>query len=88
MSILNSLYDGDLCPAEQIVLHDRKYRCILKRQSKENDKLDLSLTPDQRKVFEKYKENVNHATEHLLRKSFQQGFRIGAKIIMEIERDK
>jgi len=85
-SIVNALYNGRLFPAEQVVFHDKRYRFHMDKQITACEKLSLSLTPDQRKLLEKYKDCTNILNAYILQRTFQKGFKIGAKMILEVER--
>jgi len=85
-SIVNALYNGRLFPAEQIVFHDKRYRSYMQKQISAFEKLNLSLTTEQRKLLEKYKDCTNISNAYILQRTFRKGFNIGAKIIIEVER--
>lgn len=84
--ILKAIYSGQLNPAENIVIHDRKYRTYMKKQIEAGKNLCLSMTQEQRKLFEQYKETVAVTNAYTLQKMFCKGFRIGAAVLLEVER--
>ena len=85
-NILKSLYDGRLSPAEQVVYHDTRYHSYMEKQISAFEKLSLSLTPDQGKLLEKYKDCTNISNTYVMQRTFQKGFKIGARIMLEVER--
>lgn len=83
--ILNAIYNGQLNPSETIVLHDRRYRINLERQIELHCRLSRTFTPEQRRLFEALQQQESKNNAYLLGKTFCKGFRIGAKIMMELK---
>ena len=83
--ILKAIYNGQLNPSETIVLHDGKYRKNLKRQIKLSNRLFKTFTLEQQKLFEALQQQKSKNNSYVLKKTFCQGFRIGAKIMLELK---
>lgn len=85
-NIIEAIYDGELSPIEQIVAKDSYYREYMERQCEVNEKLQESLTGEQRHLFEDYLQRVNVTDSYIQRRIFCQGFKIGAQIILETDK--
>jgi hypothetical protein len=85
-SILNKLYNGQLFPAEQAVRNDNRYMHSMQKQNEDFEALNQTFSSEQRNLFEKYRQCTNCLNAYLLQKAFRQGFRIGARILIEVER--
>ena len=83
--ILNAIYNGQLNPSETIVIHDRTYRMRLEKQIALSSRLSRTFTPEQRRLFEALQQQESKNNAYLLEKTFCKGFRIGAKIMMELK---
>jgi len=83
--ILKAIYNGQLNPSEKIVLHDKKYRKNLKRQIELSNRLLKTFTSEQQKLFEALQQQKSKNNSHVLEKTFCQGFRMGAEIMLELK---
>ncbi|MEM1484022.1 DUF6809 family protein [Oscillospiraceae bacterium PP1C4] len=83
-STLTDLYNGELYPAETIPADSKEYQ----RQDAAIHKafLDLhkTLSNNQILLLEAYLENRSEATKIELESTFAEGFKLGAKIMMEV----
>lgn len=84
--ILKAIYNGQLNPSENIVLHDRKYRMKLEKQIELSSRLSGTFTPEQQRLFEALQQQESKNNAYLLEKTFCKGFQIGAKIMIELKR--
>lgn len=83
--ILKAIYNGQLNPSETIVLHDRRYRMKLEKQITLSSRLSKTFTPEQQRLFEALQQQESKNNAYLLEKIFCKGFRIGAKIMIELK---
>ena len=84
MSILEELWYGNIEPAEYDISPDKKYKDMLQLISRNEDKLLATMTDAQKELFTKYADCVREyqvMAECLL---FQNGFRLGARIMLEV----
>lgn len=85
MTILEDLFHGNLHPNEYFS-RGSKYSKALKALVAIEDQLEKTLNDEQKELFEKLREcqaDYNIAFES---GAFAEGFRLGAKLIMEIQR--
>lgn len=83
--ILKTIYNGQLNPSENIVHHDRKYRMNLEKQIALSSRLSKTFAPEQQRLFEALQQQESKNNAYLLEKTFCKGFRIGAKIMIELK---
>ena len=84
MSLIEQLYYGDLIPVEHPLLNPDKWRALIRQVTAAEDALLDGMTDEQRKKYQAYYDSASrhHAEETL--ESFQLGFRIGARLMLEI----
>ena len=84
MNVLEEFWYGNLDPAEYDANASKEYKEILQLISRNEDKLLATMTDAQKELFTKYADCVREyqvMAECLL---FQNSFRLGARIMMEI----
>ena len=84
MSILEELWYGNIEPAEYDISHDKKYKDMLQLISRNEDKLLATMTDAQKDLFSHYQDCVREfqaMAECLL---FQNSFRLGARMMLEV----
>ena len=87
MNILEELWYGNIEPAEYDISSSKEYKALLQLISRNEDKLLATMTDTQKELFTKYADCVReHQTisENLL---FQNSFRLGARIMLEVMRE-
>ena len=87
MSILEELWYGNIEPAEYDIAPSKEYKDLLQQISRNEDKLLATMTDTQKELFTKYADCVREyqtMAENLL---FQNSFRLGARIMLEVMRD-
>ena len=87
MNILEELWYGNIEPAEYDTSSGKEYKEMLQLISWNEDKLLATMTDSQKELFTKYADCVReHQTmaENLL---FQNSFRLGARIMLEVMRE-
>ena len=84
MSILEEFWYGNLDPAEYDANPSGEYKELIRLISRNEEKLLAAMTDAQKDLFAKYQDCIREfqaMAECLL---FQNSFRLGAKIILEI----
>ena len=84
MNILEEFWYGNIDPAEYDACPSSEYKELIRLISRNEDKLLATMTDEQKEIFSRYSDCVReHQTlaESLL---FQNSFRLGARIMLEI----
>ena len=83
MNTLEDLYYGNLFPHEKCAKLDDEVKELLKLLNRNEEKLTATLSEEQKDTFEKYKDCNREISEISEREAFLNGFRLGARIIIE-----
>ena len=84
MNILEEFWYGNIEPAEYDVSLSKEYKEMLQLISRNEDKLLVTMTDSQKELFARYADCVREyqaMAECLL---FQNSFRLGARMILEV----
>ena len=84
MQILEDLYIGNVRPGERMFKRNSQYAKALDETVKAGDALTASLSDEQKEFFEDYmtaQREVNILTDC---KTFCYGFKVGAKIMLDV----
>ena len=84
MNILEELYYGNIVPNEKCAKFDDEVKELLKLLNRNEEKLVATLTEVQKETFEKYKDCNREISEISEREIFLNGFRLGARIIIDV----
>lgn len=87
MKLLEELWYGNIEPAEYDISSSKEYKEMLQLISRNEDKLLATMTDAQKELFTKYADCVREyqtMAENLL---FQNSFRLGARIMLEVMKD-
>ena len=84
MSILEELWYGNIEPAEYDISPDKKYKGMLQLISRNEDKLLATMTDAQKELFTKYADCVREYQTKAECLLFQNSFRLGARIMLEV----
>ena len=87
MNILEELWYGNIEPAEYDTSSGKEYKEMLQLISRNEEKLLETMTDAQKELFTKYADCVREfqtLAENLL---FQNSFRLGARMMLEVMRD-
>lgn len=84
MNILEALYYGNVYPNEKCAKLDEQTKELLSSQNRNEEKLMLTLTNEQKETFEKFKDCNRKFSEISERQSFILGFKLGARIVIEV----
>ena len=84
MRILEEFWYGDIEPTEYNTSSCKEYKKLLELICRTEEKLQATMTDEQKELFEKYSDCVREyqtMAECLL---FQNSFKLGAKMMIEI----
>jgi hypothetical protein len=87
MNILEELWYGNLDPAEYDASPSQKYKELIRLICRKEAKLMATMTDEQKDLFSRYQDCVREfqaMAECLL---FQNSFRLGARITMEVMKE-
>ncbi|MGN1420598.1 MAG: DUF6809 family protein [Eubacterium sp.] len=84
MDILEDLYYGNLFPNEKCAKLNDEMKELLGLLNRNEEKLTSTLSDEQKETFEKYKDCNQEISEIVERNAFLNGFRLGARIIIEV----
>lgn len=84
MDTLKDLYYGNLLPQEKCAKLDDETKELLVLLNRNEKKLIATLSDEQKEIVEKYKDCNREISEICERNAFLNGFRLGARIIIEV----
>ena len=87
MNILEEFWYGNIEPAEYDILPSREYKELIQLIGRNEDKLLATMTDEQKELFTKYADCVREyqvMAECLL---FQNSFRLGGRMMLEVMRN-
>ena len=84
MDILEELYYGNLFPHEKCAKLDDETKELLGLLNRNGQKLTETLSDEQKEILGKYKDCNQEISEICERNAFLNGFRLGARIIIEV----
>ena len=87
MQILEDLYVGDVRPGERSFKRNSQYGRALEESSDAADRLIAVLPEEQKKLFEEYMDAQREVMVLTDAETFIYGFRLGAKIMMDVLMD-
>lgn len=87
-TILEKLYDGDIYPNESIVSKDPDYRLICREAGEVRENLKKEFSKDYADRIERLGELNMQICSLESQESFFYGFKLGAKIMMEVMEDE
>ncbi len=83
MTALKNLWYGNLHPVEEFLADNKEYKGLLRLVSKNREKLENSLSPEQAKLFEKYYTATNEMNSVSETAAFQYGFTLAVALLTE-----
>ena len=84
MDTLEDLYYGNLFLHEKCAKLNDEVKELLKLLNRNEEKLTATLSEEQKETFEKYKDCNREIFEISEREIFLNGFRLGARIIIDV----
>lgn len=86
MNILEEFWYGNLNPAEYDASPSEEYKEILRLISRNEDKLLATMTDAQKELFSRYQNCVREYQAMAECILFQNSFRLGARIMIEVDK--
>ena len=84
MSILEELWYGNIEPAEYDASPSKEYKELLHLISRNEEKLQATMTDAQKELFTKYTDCVRELQAMEERLLFRNSFKLGARIMLEV----
>ena len=84
MGILEEFWYGNIEPTEYDTSSCKEYKKMLELIYRNEEKLQATMTDEQKELFSRYTDAVREhqmATDSLI---FQNGFKLGARIMLEV----
>lgn len=88
-SILSALYNGEIMPAEQCAARNRQYRELQREHCRHYEDFIETLNRRDPALAQKFIQIMDEQMEQLPdegERSFAEGFRLGARIMLEVLR--
>ena len=86
MNILEEFWYGNLDPADYAASPSEEYKEILRLISRNEDKLLATMTEAQKELFSRYQDCVREYQAMAECILFQNSFRLGARIMIEVDK--
>ena len=86
MNILEEFWYGNLDPAEYDTSPSEEYKEIIRLVSRSEDKLLATMTDTQKELFSRYQDCVREYQAMAECILFQNSFRLGARIMIEVDK--
>ena len=83
MTALENLWYGNLHPVEEFLADNKEYKGLLRPVSKNREKLENSLSPEQAELFEKYYTTANEMNAVSESPAFKFGFNLAVWLLIE-----
>lgn len=84
MSILKDFYNGDLCPVEEIISPEMRYRPLAKVIGDGREHFAQQLPTEDRERFKEWNKQINDYEEMIEYANFSYGLRLGMMFAFEI----
>ena len=88
MRMIEELFYGNICPCEKSLTRGSEYSHLLELTVKNEEKLYVLLSPQQKEAYEKVKDCITDMNNILEKEAFIDGFRLGMKLMAESVYDK
>jgi hypothetical protein len=88
MRMIEDLFYGNICPCEKHLTRGSAYSHLLELTVKNEEKLSVLLSPQQKETYEKVKDCITDMNNILEKEAFIDGFRLGMKLMAESVYDK
>ena len=84
MGVINELWYGNIEPQDRKIPRDKEYKQLLKKICDYEEQFRGIFSPEQQQDFEDYENATISVTAISEEASFVEGFRLGAKMILEV----
>lgn len=86
-NILEAFWYGDIDPQEQCTKKSHEVRELLQLIERNRNRLDDSMTEEQRETFEKYDDCIDEMHDIMELEIFSYAFRLGGKLMLAMIMD-
>ena len=83
MTTLENLWYGNIRPVEEFVDGNTEYKSLLRLVSKNREKFEATLSPEQAELFEKFYTAVNEMNSVSEAAAFKYGFNLAFGLLTE-----
>lgn len=84
MYILNDLWHGNISPCEKFICSDSEYMKLFTKYVKDAEQIRKALSPEKQEKYDEIEELRLKLTDISEQDSFIVGFRLGARLILDI----
>lgn len=84
MYILNDLWRGNISPCEKFICSDSEYMKLFTKYVKDAEQIRKALSPEKQEKYDEIEELRLKLTDISEQDSFIVGFRLGARLILDI----
>ena len=84
MSVISELWYGNIEPQGRSIPRNKEYKQLLNKICEYEEQFRGIFSPEQQKAFEDYESATISVTAISEEASFVEGFRLGAKMILEV----
>ena len=84
MRILEEFWYGNIEPTEYGTSSNKEYKKLVELIFRNEEKLKTTMTDAQKELFEKYTDCVREHQTNIDCLIFQNGFKLGAKMMLEV----
>ena len=88
MRILEDLWYGNIEPTEYDTYPCAEYKVALQLISRREEKLKATMTDSQRELFSRYSDSVREFQDMAECMLFQNSFRLGARMMLEVMEER
>ncbi|MBP3683525.1 MAG: hypothetical protein J6J12_01005 [Oscillospiraceae bacterium] len=88
MDILEELWLGNIAPIERAYPQKPEHRQALARVEENRQLLQWALPENAQKILDAYGEAEIQVQDHAERAAFIQGFRLGARLLLAIQKEE
>lgn len=80
MTTLEDLWYGNIRPVEEFLADNKEYKELLRIVAKNRGKLEVTLSPEQAELFEKFYTAVNEMNSVSETEAFKYGFHLATRL--------
>ena len=87
MNVIKELWHGNIIPGEDSRTNSKEMKELIGYIARHNEDLTKLLNDEQMEIFEKYQECWNEYVSLAEAAIFEYAFRLGARLIIEVQKD-
>ncbi len=81
---IEDLWDGRIIPQDMCKENDPRFKELHALLLRNRAELEPTLSEEQKNILEKYDDNNDELISLIERRIFEQGFKLGAKLMLEV----